>query len=116
MDLSKLKLAEEVPDHDVCINNMCGVAQSWDWMRAWPGMTTIANTVMNDNTAICAVRPLCTCNIVLLEKYAICCVTPVVSEPDIQICLHRCHFWTGIAPIRGKSIGLTMNLQHRYWA
>ena len=85
-------------------------------MRAWPRMTTIANAVMNNDTASSAVRPLYAGHISLLEKYGIRRVTPIVCEPDIQVYLHSRHFWTWIPSIRREGISLAVNLQDGHWA
>src|SRR5437588_5495458 len=78
-------------------------------------MSAIVDAIMNDDTAVSAVCPLYACDIALLEKYAICLIASVVSEPGIQIYLHSSHFASWIASIGCEGIGLAVNLQYGHW-
>ncbi len=110
------KRAEEVPDHDIGIDRMSGVAKFGHRDRgARPDVAAIADPVMFDDCPIGAVGPFDRSDIGLVEdRLADAGIALIDGKPEIQEGLYR--KFRRRTVIGGELVGQTMNLQHREWA
>jgi len=79
-----LKLAKEIPYHYICVDDMGSETQRGSGDCSRPDMSSIADAVVFDDSAISAIRPFCACYISLVkDDLARVGITLIMSKPDI---------------------------------
>src|SRR5438270_13347643 len=81
-------VTEKIPDYAIGIDDISGIAQTAG-SATGPGMSAITYAVVYDAASCCAVRPFHACHIPFLEKDLCLTLALVMTEPDVQIDLHR---------------------------
>ena len=77
------KLTEEIPYDDAGVNCVRVITYSKSWIGAWPYVTTIADTVMLNDSTIRALRPFQSRNICLLKDHFAIGSALVTSNPEV---------------------------------